>query len=345
MSYRRKRQTTISSHILVTGGSGFIGSSFIRYLLASELQFEGKVVNVDLLTYAASRENLSQVEDDERYFFYKEDICDKKQIALICKKHKIDTIVHFAAETHVDNSIANPSPFIEANIIGTFSLLEVLRQYRLPIHFHHISTDEVYGSLGDNGFFHEESIYQPNSPYSASKAASDHLTRAYAKTYELSITLSHCTNNYGPCQHREKFIPTIIHSCLQRDCIPIYGQGENKRDWLYVDDHADAIWKMLTLGAAGQTYDVGMGSEISNMDLVYLVIERLAKALQCEESIFYSLITFVPDRPGHDYRYAINPAKIQKQLNWRCMYTMQEGVDKTLQWYLASQKEKLPVKI
>ena len=320
--------------LLVTGGAGFIGSAFIRYLLSPEVNFGGFCLNFDLLTYAGNLQNLSSVASDSRYFFVRGDINHEKHLCHLVEEHAIDTILHFAAESHVDRSITGPEAFIRTNIQGTFHLLEVVRKYP-HLHFHHVSTDEVYGSLGDTGSFTEESPYRPNSPYSASKAASDHLVRAYRETYGLSTCISHCSNNYGPYHFPEKLIPLVILNCLQRQPLPIYGTGKNIRDWLFVEDHAKALWLLLTRGASGETYNIGGRAEISNLALVRLLVERIAEAENSSKDALESLITFVPDRPGHDFRYAIDCTKIEKELSWRPAHTLQEGLDKTVSWYMS----------
>jgi dTDP-glucose 4,6-dehydratase len=317
--------------ILVTGGAGFIGSSFIRFGLQT-FDVE-KIVNLDLLTYAGNEINMVSFQDDPRHLFVQGDIRDTNLVTTLCQDHGIEAMVHFAAESHVDRSITSPQDFIETNIVGTFALLEVVRKHP-HIHFHHISTDEVYGS-SENGFFTESSPYMPNSPYSASKAASDHLVRAWAQTYNLSTTMSHCSNNYGPCQHAEKFIPLIISHCMQGKPLPVYGQGLNIRDWLYVDDHADAVWKILNQGFRGEVYDIGGKTEKKNIDLLHLLIDLYAKKTATSKELLQRLITFVPDRPGHDFRYAIDSSKISKKLGWEPTHTMEQGLEKTLQWYLS----------
>lgn len=320
-------------NILVTGGAGFIGSSFIRYLLKDVKEFKGLILNYDALTYAGNLQNLKDVDRDPRYLFHKGDIRDEATVEELCRKHQIDTIVHFAAESHVDRSILGPQAFVETNILGTFHLLEVVR--RLPhIHFHHISTDEVYGCLGDTGLFTEESPYRPNSPYSASKASSDHLVRAYAKTYGLSTTISNCSNNYGPYQFPEKLIPVMILSCLHRKPLPVYGEGKNVRDWLYVDDHASAVWMILQKGLKGETYNVGGESEWRNIDLVHELIKIFAQLQKVDEKELESLIQFVKDRPGHDFRYAIDCSKIKKEIGWKPQHTFEQGMKQTVKWYL-----------
>jgi dTDP-glucose 4,6-dehydratase len=256
---------TVSS-LLVTGGAGFIGSGFIRYLLKSG-EFYGKIINYDLLTYAANLNYLNGFHEHPRYRFVQGDICNQSLVEKVIEEYEVDTIVHFAAETHVDRSIALAEPFIKTNVQGTLFLLEAVRKFP-SIHFHHISTDEVYGSLGESGTFTERSAYRPNSPYAASKAASDHLVRAFGQTYGISTTISNCSNNYGPCQHPEKFIPLMIMNCLQKKPLPVYGRGSNVRDWLYVDDHADAVWRILKNGRKGQSYNIGGQTELSNLELL-----------------------------------------------------------------------------
>ncbi len=262
-----------NNSLFVTGGAGFIGSAFIRLLLRSG-EFQGNILNYDLLTYAGNLDSLKGFETHPRYRFVQGDISNQPLVEKLFAEYEIDTVVHFAAETHVDRSIASAKPFIETNVMGTLSLLEAVRNFP-EIHFHHISTDEVYGSLGEGGLFNENSQYRPNSPYSASKAASDHLVRAFAQTYGLSTTTSHCSNNYGPFQNREKFIPHMIHNCLKKKSLPIYGRGSHIRDWIYVDDHANGVWEILKRGKRGETYDIGGNTELANIDLLHLLIELM----------------------------------------------------------------------
>jgi dTDP-glucose 4,6-dehydratase len=324
-------------NILVTGGAGFIGSAFIRYLLKEDNKFCGTCVNLDLLTYAGHPENLKSVEADPRYIFEKGDIGNEALVEHLCQEHEIDTIIHFAAESHVDRSIEGPQVFLQTNIIGTFHLLEVVR--KAPhIHFHHVSTDEVYGSLGATGLFTENSPYQPNSPYSASKASSDHFVRAYAHTYNLSTCISNCSNNYGPCQFPEKLIPVIILNALNKKQLPIYGLGLNIRDWLYVEDHAHALWLLLNRGKSGETYNIGGEAEARNIDLVHEIIKIMAHhhALNLEELL--QLITFVKDRPGHDLRYAIDCTKLKNELGWLPKHSLREGLTKTILWYVQNSE-------
>ncbi len=317
-------------NILVTGGAGFIGSAFIRYLLQKVEGFDGCCVNFDALTYAGNLENLTPIADDPRYHFQQGDIRNQPLVEHICDEYEIDTIFHFAAESHVDRSIAGPKAFLETNIIGTFHLLEVVRK-QPHIHFHHVSTDEVYGELGETGYFTEKTPYAPSSPYSASKAASDHFVRAYGKTYDLSTTISNCSNNYGPYQFPEKLIPLMISNCLQNQPLPIYGKGTNVRDWLFVDDHAEAIWLVANRGDKGETYNIGGEAERNNLEVIEGVVDILSKHLNED---FHHLITFVEDRPGHDFRYAIDCHKIKSELGWRAHHSFEEGLMHTVSWYL-----------
>ncbi len=319
-----------NKRILVTGGAGFIGSWFIRsVLLKTAVE---RVINLDLLTYAASEKNLESIAGDERYEFIRGDILDSSLVEELIEKHAIDSIVHFAAESHVDRSIIDPILFYRTNVEGTIALLELVRKYP-HIHFHHVSTDEVYGSI-EEGQFTEESPYRPNSPYAASKAASDHFVRAYAKTYGLSTTLSHSSNNYGPCQYQEKFIPTIILGCIAQKPLPVYGKGINIRDWLYVEDHAEAIWLILEKGKKGECYNIGGNFELRNIDLLELLIQSVAKTKGEKPSRYSSLITFVEDRPGHDMRYALNCNKLKNHLGWVPKVSFKEGLEKTVEWYV-----------
>ena len=322
-------------HLLVTGGAGFIGSAFVRYLIHHVPQVQ-KIVNLDLLTYAGSLAHLSSVEKDPRYLFVKGDILNGPLLEELIRKHDIEAIVHFAAESHVDRSIENPRLFYKTNVEGTLSLLDVVCRFP-KIHFHHVSTDEVYGSLAEGEFF-EHSPYQPNSPYAASKAASDHFVRAYARTYGISVTVSHSSNNYGPHQYVEKFIPRMIYGCIKKEPLPLYGQGLNQRDWLFVEDHAEAIWMIVQKAPAGQTYNIGGRFEARNIDLLQLIIERFAKIKGENPKKYQSLITFVKDRPGHDFRYALNCEKVEKELGWKPKHPFDQGIDKTIQWYLHAWK-------
>jgi dTDP-glucose 4,6-dehydratase len=324
-------------HLLVTGGCGFIGSNFIRYLLGRP-DFRGRIVNADCLTYAGNPENLAGVEAawPGRYLFRQLDICDAEALRALFADCGIDGVCHFAAESHVDRSILRPDSFIQTNIIGTFNLLEAARArgagFRL---FHHVSTDEVYGSLGAEGAFSEETPYRPNSPYSASKAASDHLVRAYHETYGLPTTLSNCSNNYGPCQFPEKLIPLVTLNALEGRPLPVYGDGRNVRDWLYVRDHCEAIWTIMTRGRRGQTYNVGGAAEMENIAIVEMICDLVDEfAPRPGEGRRRRLIAFVKDRPGHDRRYAIDFAKLQRELGWSPAESFVSGLRKTVRWYL-----------
>jgi len=327
-------------NMLVTGGCGFIGSNFVRYIL-KESDFRGLVVNVDLLTYAGNPENLSDIEKDflERYVFVKADICDTAHMARIFDEYAIDTVCHFAAESHVDRSIVRPDAFVQTNIVGTFNLLELGKAHkdRLAL-FHHISTDEVYGSLGNQGLFTEKTPYRPNSPYSASKAASDHLVRAYRKTYGLPVTVSNCSNNYGPYQFPEKLIPMMILNGLEGKPLPVYGDGRNVRDWLYVRDHCAAIWTIMKQGKRGETYNIGGNCEMENTVVVEMICDMLDELQpKADGAPRRELITFVKDRPGHDRRYAIDFSKLKEALGWMPEESFESGLRKTIQWYLDHQ--------
>ncbi|MCO5045678.1 MAG: dTDP-glucose 4,6-dehydratase [Verrucomicrobia bacterium] len=325
-------------NLLVTGGCGFIGSNFVRYVL-DESGFAGRVINVDKLTYAGNPESLEDVAQraGSRYIFVCADICDRRAMADVFDAHHVDAICHFAAESHVDRSIVAPDDFIATNIHGTYVLLQLARERmeRIAL-FHHVSTDEVFGSLGDTGFFTEETPYQPNSPYSASKAASDHLVRAYHHTYGLPVTLSNCSNNYGPYQFPEKLIPLMILNALEGKPLPVYGDGLNVRDWLYVRDHNTAVWDIMQRGARGQTFNIGGRNEMKNIDVVNLIcdlVEDLAPPLPGGKRR-RDLVTFVKDRPGHDRRYAIDCARIERELGWKPAESFDTGLRKTIQWYL-----------
>jgi dTDP-glucose 4,6-dehydratase len=324
-------QRTISN-ILVTGGCGFIGSAFIRRLF-QKATFSGTVTNLDKLTYAGNHENVDGYVDLARYEFVRGDIADENLVESICNRQSIDIVVHFAAESHVDRSINGPLAFVNTNIVGTVHLLEVLRRQK-HIHFHHVSTDEVFGSLGPTGAFSETTPYDPKSPYSGSKAASDHFVRAYGHTYDLSITISNCSNNYGPYQFPEKLIPLMILNLLERKPLPIYGDGSNIRDWLHVDDHVDAIWAIINQGNSGQTYNIGGNSERTNLELVDKLIEIVAQETGRNPSELVNLKTFVKDRPGHDQRYAIDATKIREELGFSPRYVVDDGLRETVRWYL-----------
>jgi dTDP-glucose 4,6-dehydratase len=317
--------------LLVTGGAGFIGSAFIRQLFRDR-GFSGKVVNLDLLTYAGNPGNLEGAVDPARYSLVRGDIGDQKLVDELCEQHGIDAIVNFAAESHVDRSILGPGVFVQTNVVGTFALLEVVRK-RPSIHFHHVSTDEVYGSLGATGQFTEQTPYDPSSPYSASKAASDHLVRAYQRTYGISTTVSNCSNNYGPYHFPEKLIPLMVLNLFEGKELPVYGDGLNVRDWLFVDDHAEALWLILTQGEVGQTYNVGGNNEWTNLAIVHKLIELVAKQQGRSRSELEALIRFVKDRPGHDRRYAIDSSKLQRELGWQPRHNLESGLAETVRWY------------
>jgi len=328
-------------NMLITGGCGFIGTNFVQYLL-EESDFKGHVVNVDKLTYAGNPENLVEIEKKfpDRYTFIKADICDYESMVAVFDRHEIDTVCHFAAESHVDRSIVRPDAFIQTNIMGTFNLLEVARagQDRLKL-FHHVSTDEVFGSLGEDGYFTEETPYKPNSPYSASKAGSDHLVRAYHKTFGLPVTISNCSNNYGPYQFPEKLIPLVVLNAVEGEPLPVYGDGQNVRDWLYVRDHCIAIWKIMKEGKRGETYNIGGDNELENINLVEMICDILDEIQEDKgKQPRRELITFVKDRPGHDRRYAIDFTKLKKELGWTPEESFESGINKTIQWYLNNQE-------
>jgi dTDP-glucose 4,6-dehydratase len=342
------------NNILVTGGAGFIGTNFIRFLF-EESGFNGKVINADKLTYAGNRENLRDIEKKlgkKRYKFIKADICNKKKIRKIIISEKIDTVVHFAAESHVDRSITGPSDFIHTNIMGTFTLLDILKDIwngRDDTIFYHISTDEVYGSLGSSGYFYENTPYDPKSPYSASKASSDHLVRSYVNTYGFPAVISNCSNNYGPYQYPEKLIPLVINRALRGEALPVYGDGSNVRDWLFVKDHCSAILSILRKGRIGETYNIGGESEMKNIDVVKGICSILDVVYPVSSNEFlkdknrminsYSdLITFVKDRPGHDRRYAVNCDKLKDELRWKPSVNFDEGLNFTVKWYLKKFK-------
>jgi dTDP-glucose 4,6-dehydratase len=328
-------------HILVTGGAGFIGCHLVRHFLRTDPQV--RVVTLDLLTYAGSLDNLADLPDSERHCFVQGDICDQALVTRLLREHDIDTIVHCAAESHVDRSIAGPAAFIQTNVIGTFTLLEATRHFWLhergwdakTCRFHQVSTDEVYGTLGPDELpWGETKPYVPNSPYAASKAAADHLVRSYYRTYGLPTTTTHCSNNYGPYQHGEKFLPTIISACCARQPIPVYGNGTNIRDWLYVEDHCTGIEAVLRHGRVGEHYNIGGGYHGPNLEVVHHVCAAVAELTGVAVQQLTCLICFVPDRPGHDWRYAIDAAKIHREISWSPRETFESGLRKTVAWYL-----------
>jgi dTDP-glucose 4,6-dehydratase len=328
-------------NLLVTGGCGFIGSNFIHYLFSGQ-RFDGRVINVDKLTYAGNIENLTGLKETypDRYIFSQTDICDQAALDQVFEDHAIDAVCHFAAESHVDRSILGPDDFIKTNIMGTFNLLEILRKRMDQVSlFHHVSTDEVYGSLGETGLFTEETPYDPSSPYSASKASSDHLVRAYHRTYGLPITLSNCSNNYGPFQFPEKLIPLMVLNARAGKSLPVYGQGINVRDWLYVEDHCHAVWTIMQKGQKGQTYNIGGQCEMRNIQVVEMICDILDRIEPlADDSSRRDLITFVKDRPGHDLRYAIDFSKIARELGWEPAETFESGLTKTIEWYIGNQE-------
>lgn len=330
--------------LLVTGGCGFIGCNLIRHIIdqpSIEL-----LVNLDCLTYAGSLDNVKDVSDRAKYRFEKVDLRDKQSVTEVVQRHDITHVMHLAAESHVDRSITDPGDFIHTNVVGTFHVLEACRNHWFAstsgiacgdtsaYRFHHVSTDEVYGSLGPIGFFTEETPYAPNSPYSASKAASDHFVRAYHHTYGLPVVITNCSNNYGPCQYPEKLIPVVINKVLSRESIPVYGDGLNVRDWLYVGDHVDALWTVLTKGKCGEVYNIGGHNEWPNVKIVKLICDLVDELSPTANINSQKLIKFVKDRPGHDRRYAIDATKIHRELGWLPTETFETGIRKTVAWYL-----------
>ena len=334
----------MSKTILVTGGAGFIGSALVRFLIN---ETNNQVVNFDKLTYAGNLESLKSIEANERYHFVQGDICDNEKVAQVLNQYQPDYIMHLAAESHVDRSIDGPGEFIQTNVVGTYTLLEAARHYYESLEqsqkdmfrFHHISTDEVYGDLGETGLFTEETSYDPSSPYSASKAASDHLVRAWHRTYQFPVVLTNCSNNYGSYHFPEKLIPLIILNALEGKPLPIYGDGKQVRDWLYVDDHARALYKVVSQGQLGQTYNIGGFNEKQNIEVVTTICNHLNELITKKPeglADFNELITYVKDRPGHDVRYAIDANKINTELGWHPEETFDSGIKKTIQWYLAN---------
>lgn len=332
-----------NKNILVTGGAGFIGSNFVPYFVENNEDYH--LVNLDALTYAGNLENVSEVENHPRYTFIKGDICDKDFIDNLFQEYQFHDVIHFAAESHVDNSISGPEAFIKTNVLGTFNLLEASRklwmnspnEYKSEFQnsrFHHVSTDEVYGTLGETGLFEETTPYAPNSPYSASKAGSDMIVRSYFHTYGMNVVTTNCSNNYGPKQHNEKLIPTIIRKALTGENIPIYGDGKNVRDWLYVLDHCKGIELAFKTGKAGETYNIGGRNERNNLYIVDKVCSILDEMKPKESGSYKEQITFVKDRPGHDMRYAIDATKIENELGWKADENFESGIVKTIEWYI-----------
>lgn len=330
-------------NILVTGGAGFIGSNFVSYFIANNEEYH--LVNLDALTYAGNLENLREVENHPRYSFVQGDICDRTFIEDLFANYQFHDVIHFAAESHVDNSISGPEAFIKTNVLGTFNLLDTARKlwmngpndYKLEFsnaRFHHVSTDEVYGTLGETGLFEETTPYAPNSPYSASKAGSDMIVRSYFHTYGMNVVTTNCSNNYGPKQHNEKLIPTIIRKALTGEDIPIYGDGKNVRDWLYVLDHCKGIELAFKTGKSGETYNIGGRNERNNLQIVDRVCSILDTLKPKDSGSYKDQITFVKDRPGHDLRYAIDATKIENELGWKADENFDTGIVKTIEWYL-----------
>ena len=327
-------------NILVTGGAGFIGSHLVRLLVTTYPEYH--IVNMDVLTYAGNLENLKDIEDKANYTFVKCDICDVKKVAKIFEEYTIDSVIHLAAESHVDRSIEDPFSFAQTNVMGTLTLLQSAKAYwngnfsnKL---FYHVSTDEVYGSLGEEGFFTEETAYDPHSPYSASKASSDHFVRAYADTYGLPVVISNCSNNYGSYQFPEKLIPLFINNIVNNKPLPVYGKGENVRDWLFVNDHVRAIDVIFHKGKIGDTYNIGGFNEWKNIDLIKVLIKTVDRLLGRKEGASDALITYVTDRAGHDVRYAIDSSKLKNELGWQPSLQFEEGIEKTVAWYLENQE-------
>jgi len=335
--------------LIITGGAGFIGSNLILHLF--EKYPNWTIYNIDKLTYASDRNYLNSIKNSERYHFKKVDLVDRLAVQEVVKSYRPDGVIHLAAESHVDNSILGPEPFIQSNVVGTFNILEECRQLwgQEPeefahARFLHVSTDEVYGELEDDGFFTEETPYAPNSPYSASKAGSDFIVRSYFQTYGMNVVTTNCSNNYGPHQHDEKLIPTVIRSAMQSKNIPIYGKGENIRDWLFVKDHCSAIETVFNEGKAGETYNIGGNNEWKNIDLVHKICEILNKVVgKGPEGDYKNLITFVTDRLGHDFRYAIDASKIKRELNWEPNPDFDGMIEETILWYVNKYKSTLKI--
>ncbi|MDT0605779.1 dTDP-glucose 4,6-dehydratase [Croceitalea rosinachiae] len=337
-------------HVLVTGGAGFIGSNFVPYFLETNPNIH--LVNLDALTYAGNLDNLKEAEAEDRYTFVKGDICDRSLVEKLFERFDIKGVIHFAAESHVDNSITNPDAFMQTNIIGTFNLIDVAKKHWMvgpgiykeaykDSRFHHVSTDEVYGTLGKEGLFMETTPYAPNSPYSASKASSDFIVRSYHHTFGMNVVTTNCSNNYGPKQHDEKLIPTIIRKALSKEPIPIYGDGSNIRDWLFVLDHCKGILLAYEKGVSGETYNIGGRNERNNLYIAKTVCDILdIKTPRNDNKSYHDLITYVKDRAGHDFRYAIDASKIENDLGWKADENFETGIEKTIDWYLRRYVEK-----
>ena len=330
----------MKKNILITGGAGFIGSHLVRLLVNKYPKYN--IVNMDVLTYAGNLENLKDIKDKDNYTFVKCDICNFEKVKQVFKEYKIDSVIHLAAESHVDRSIKDPFSFAQTNVMGTLSLLQAANnfwngQFENKL-FYHVSTDEVYGSLGEDGYFTEKTSYDPHSPYSASKASSDHFVRAFSDTYGLPIVVSNCSNNYGSHQFPEKLIPLFINNIVNNKPLPVYGKGENVRDWLFVNDHAKAIDVIFHNGKVGETYNIGGFNEWKNIDLIKIIIKTVDRLLEREEDSSVKLITYVTDRAGHDLRYAIDSTKLKDELGWEPSLQFEEGIEKTVQWYLDNEQ-------
>lgn len=328
----------MNKKILLTGGAGFIGSHLVRHLLNTYPDYH--IFNIDKLTYAGNLESLRDVENFSNYTFIKGDICDSEYLKQVFEKNQIDHVIHLAAESHVDRSILNPMEFVMTNVMGTVTLLNVAKNYwqgRDDVLFYHVSTDEVYGSLADGDYFVETTPYDPKSPYSASKASSDHFVRAYGNTYKMPFVMSNCSNNYGPYQFPEKLLPLFIANILNKKPLPVYGKGENVRDWLWVQDHCEAIDVIFHEGKRGETYNIGGRNEWKNIDLIHLLCKQMDAKLGRPQGSSANLITYVTDRAGHDMRYAIDPGKLERELGWTPSLTFEVGLEKTIDWYLENQ--------
>jgi dTDP-glucose 4,6-dehydratase len=330
----------MKKNILITGGAGFIGSHLVRLLVNKYPEYH--IVNMDVLTYAGNLENLKDIEYKENYTFVKCNICDVKKVSQIFEEYNIDSVIHLAAESHVDRSIEDPFSFAQTNVMGTLSLLQAAKEYWHSNYddklFYHVSTDEVYGSLGEEGFFTEETAYDPHSPYSASKASSDHFVRAFSDTYGLPVVISNCSNNYGSFQFPEKLIPLFINNIVNNKPLPVYGKGENVRDWLFVNDHARAIDVIFHKGKLGDTYNIGGFNEWKNIDLIKVMIKTVDRLLSREVGASEKLVTYVTDRAGHDLRYAIDSTKLKEELGWQPSLQFEEGIEKTVAWYLDNKE-------